>query len=195
MRTCSDVLSDESPAFTVDLRKKYWCQTPNGIHECYGVPLSASGENTAKPRTTITTMSDSRDGFRYPTVDEINAIHEDIVTEGAETTPGTQDPRDVESALHYIKDGHYGEKPETIHEKAAHLLRLLVINHPYVDGNKRTALAATEMFYAMNGYLFRYDDGEIRSWLKQLATDVDAVDMDTLTTYCRDHATEIRAEE
>lgn len=181
--------------FTVDLRKKYRCQNTSGTYECNGPPLSASSENSAKPCTTITSMSDSMDDFRYPTVDEINAIHEDIVAEGADTTPGTQDPRDVESALHYIKDGHYGEKPETIHEKAAHLLRLLVVNHPYVDGNKRTALAATEMFYAMNGYLFKYDDDEIRSWLKRLATDADAVDMAPLTAYCRDHVIEIRAEE
>lgn len=75
------------------------------------------------------------------------------------------------------------------------MLRELATRHPYVDGNKRTALDATEVFYAMNGYLFRYDGEEIRGWLKQSATDADAVDTDALIEYCRNHALEIGTEE
>jgi death-on-curing protein len=40
----------------------------------------------------------------------------------------------------------------TIHEKAAALLHALARNHPFVNGNKRTAWAATAMFYMVNGY-------------------------------------------
>lgn len=140
-------------------------------------------------------MTDTGGEFQYPTTDEIHAIHEDIVAEGNDTEPGIQNSRDVESALHYIREGYYGKRPETIHEKAANLLRELVVRHPYVDGNKRTALAATEMFYAMNGYLFGYDGETIRQWLKELATDADAVDTDQLVAYCRNHAFEVGAEE
>jgi death on curing protein len=34
----------------------------------------------------------------------------------------------------------------TLHEKAAALLHSLARNHPFVDGNKRTARAATTVF-------------------------------------------------
>ncbi|OBJ86497.1 type II toxin-antitoxin system death-on-curing family toxin [Mycobacterium asiaticum] len=45
----------------------------------------------------------------------------------------------------------------TIHEKAAALLHSLARNHPFVDGNKRTAWAATAVFYQVNGYLIAHD--------------------------------------
>lgn len=35
--------------------------------------------------------------------------------------------------------------------KAAALLEAIVINHPFVDGNKRTAIAATGLFLLRNG--------------------------------------------
>lgn len=40
----------------------------------------------------------------------------------------------------------------TIPEKAACLLRSLVKDHPFLDGNKRTAVVATIVFLRMNGY-------------------------------------------
>jgi len=74
-----------------------------------------------------------------------------------------------------LKRGSFGTGPETIHQKAFHLLRLLVANHPFVDGNKRTALNTVVVFYFLNGYRFEYDD-EIRTILKRFGTDEATVD-------------------
>jgi death-on-curing protein len=49
----------------------------------------------------------------------------------------------------------------TLHEKAAALLHGLARNHPFLDGNKRTAWAATAVFYMINGFLIRADQGDI----------------------------------
>nr|WP_233274740.1 type II toxin-antitoxin system death-on-curing family toxin [Haladaptatus cibarius] len=49
-------------------------------------------------------------------------------------------------------------------------MRLLVANHPFVDGNKRTALAAVVSLYALNGYDLNYGS-EVKDVLKRLATD------------------------
>lgn len=50
----------------------------------------------------------------------------------------------------------------TLHEKAAALLHGLARNHPFIDGNKRTAWAATAVFYTVNGMdLHPPDQGEI----------------------------------
>lgn len=38
-----------------------------------------------------------------------------------------------------------------IHSKAAALLHSLIRNHPFIDGNKRTAVLAVLMFYGLNG--------------------------------------------
>ncbi|MEP9382478.1 type II toxin-antitoxin system death-on-curing family toxin [Nocardioides sp. KR10-350] len=49
-----------------------------------------------------------------------------------------------------------------IHTKAAALLHGLARNHPFVDGNKRTAWVAMSVFYQMNGYTTStIDQGEI----------------------------------
>ena len=40
----------------------------------------------------------------------------------------------------------------TLFEKAAALAESLVLNHPFVDGNKRMAFECLDVFLAMNGY-------------------------------------------
>jgi death-on-curing protein len=62
------------------------------------------------------------------------------------------------------------------------LLRLLVAGHPFVDGNKRTALNTVVVFYLLNGYRFDYDD-EIRDVLKQFGTDETTVSEERVIDY------------
>ena len=126
----------------------------------------------------------------YPSVADVVAIHDDIVTEYADTHAGIQARGDIEFALNYIEDGHFGTSPERIHEKAFHLMRLLVANHPFVDGNKRTALNTTVVFYFLNGYRFAYDE-EIRTTLKRFGTDEQAVDEGETISYLQSHTEQL----
>lgn len=126
------------------------------------------------------------DAFWYPSTEDVLDVHDDIVSEYEDTSPGVQNRGDVEFALQYVREGSFGQVPETIHEKAFHLLRLLVANHPFVDGNKRTALNTTVVFYFLNGYRFEYDD-EIRRILKRFGTDEANVDEDEVVDYLRNH--------
>jgi death-on-curing protein len=90
--------------------------------------------------------------IEYPSAAEIHELHSRIVAGGSKTEPGIRKPEAVESALTYISEGYFDQTPKTIHEKAAHLMRLIVADHPYVDGNKRTALWAAFYLSALNGY-------------------------------------------
>lgn len=126
----------------------------------------------------------------YPSVEDVLDIHEDIVSEYPDTSSGVQSRGDVEFALEYVSEGSFGSVPETVHEKAFHLLRLLVANHPFVDGNKRTALNTTTVFYLLNGRRFEYDEG-IREILAKFGTDEKAVDEDDVIEYLRTHTTEV----
>ena len=128
--------------------------------------------------------------FWYPSVEDILAIHDEIVSEYPDTSPGVQSRGDVEFALDYVSEGKFGSVPETIHEKSFHLLRLLVANHPFVDGNKRTALNTVTIFHLFNGYRFGYDD-VIREILKQFGTDEKTVDEEYVLEYFRTHTHEI----
>ena len=45
--------------------------------------------------------------------------------------------------------------------KAAALMHSLVLNHPFVDGNKRSAVAAAELFLSINGQMVMASDKEL----------------------------------
>lgn len=59
----------------------------------------------------------------------------------------------LESALYRPQTGYYDELPEM----AAALLESLLINHPFLDGNKRMAFFLTDTFLRMNGYQLRVE--------------------------------------
>lgn len=87
------------------------------------------------------------DGVAYPSVELILDLHAQIVEEGDHTEPGVRSEDAIQSALQYVSEGFFGEVPQTLHKKAVHLMRLLVADHPFVDGNKRTALRTVVVFY------------------------------------------------
>jgi death-on-curing protein len=60
---------------------------------------------------------------------------------------GIRDAGALESALHRPQTGYY----DTIIHEAAALLESLVQNHPFIDGNKRTAFAVVDVFLRING--------------------------------------------
>lgn len=130
----------------------------------------------------------------YPTVDDVLAIHEDIVAEYSKTEPGVRDRGAIEFTIEYVETGPFDDVPNTIHGKAFHLLRLLVANHPFVDGNKRTALNTVAVFYLLNGYRFSYDEG-IRDILKRIASDEAEVERQVVLDYLRTHVEQIALED
>lgn len=64
----------------------------------------------------------------------------------------------LESAVHRPAAAMFGQEAYAdLFEKAAALLQSLLINHPLVDGNKRTAWLSCATFLAMNGEDLRRD--------------------------------------
>jgi death-on-curing protein len=120
----------------------------------------------------------------YPSPTLVIDLHEQVVAGGDATEPGIRSRDPVESAIQYVSEGFFGEVPATIHEKAVHLMRLLVADHPFVDGNKRTALRTVVVFYMLNGYVFEYGD-EIRTLLRRFAVNEAEVDVETAVVYFR----------
>ncbi len=81
----------------------------------------------------------------YLTVAEALAIHVDQI----DRYGGTQGVRDhglLEAALYRPQTGYYDD----LIEEAAALWESLAQNHPFIDGNKRTAFATTYTFLAIN---------------------------------------------
>lgn len=82
----------------------------------------------------------------FLTVIEVLAIHQDQI-ERYGGSHGVRDPGQLEAALYRAQTGYYTE----VLEEAAALWESLGQNHPFIDGNKRTAFAAMVTFLAING--------------------------------------------
>lgn len=126
-------------------------------------------------------MSREPEDIRYLTAEDVYQIHEEIIEEDEESTPGVVNEGNVEYALEFIEHGSFGQKPGTVHEKAACLMRIIASGHEFADGNKRTALNTTETFLVLNGYRFEYGD-EVRVLLRDFATEGE-VDIERVVQY------------
>ncbi len=94
------------------------------------------------------------------TVDEVLAIHEALLARFG-GPPGVRDLGLLESALYRPQTGYYEDLPEM----AAALFESLIMNHPFVDGNKRVAFFATEVFLRLNGWRLVVDPHEAHAFL------------------------------
>jgi death-on-curing protein len=88
----------------------------------------------------------------------ILAIHDEQLAEHGGAT-GLRDSGLLESAL--VRPlNHAGYGNPDVAELAALYAIALVRNHPFVDGNKRTAYVALELFLILNGCSFPVSDAE-----------------------------------
>lgn len=77
---------------------------------------------------------------------------------------GVRDPGALEAALFRPQTGYY----EDIVAEAAALMESLAINHPFVDGNKRIAFAAADVFLRINGWRLQRPPMQICSEMMQM---------------------------
>ena len=86
------------------------------------------------------------------TLFQILELHQNLIAESGGVS-GIRDFGALESALAQPEMTFGGQDLyPTLAEKAAALAYSLVMNHPFVDGNKRVAHAAMEIFLVLNGY-------------------------------------------
>ena len=76
----------------------------------------------------------------------------------------SEDPGLLEAALFRPQTGYYAD----LIEEAAALWESLAQNHPFLDGNKRAAFAATYTFLAINGTWITADADETFAFINGL---------------------------
>jgi death on curing protein len=96
----------------------------------------------------------------YLTLDEALHIHAELIRAfgGAD---GVRDMGLLESALLRPQTGYYGD----LIEEAAALWESLAMNHAFVDGNKRVAYAAMELFLGLNAVEVVANDADIEAFI------------------------------
>lgn len=87
---------------------------------------------------------------RYLEIAEVEAIHQHVIDRSG-GLHGVRDRGLLESAIFRPRMGYYAD----VIEEAAALMESLVQNHPFHDGNKRTAFVASNAFLRLNGFRIR----------------------------------------
>lgn len=99
---------------------------------------------------------------------------------------GVRDLGRLESALATQSQEVFGEELyPTLTQKAAALMRNIVADHPFVDGNKRTASLAALTLLELNGLNFVAKPGELEDFAVSVA--VDHLEVDDIADWLDKH--------
>ncbi len=123
--------------------------------------------------------------MRYLTVTEVLQLYR-LLMEQSGGTVGILNLSSLESAIaqpHMTFNG--AELYPTIADKASALGFSLVMNHAFVDGNKRIGHAAMEVFLVLNGYEINASAEEQESIVLNLAAG--KLDREKFTDWLRQH--------
>jgi death-on-curing protein len=112
----------------------------------------------------------------YLTAQQVLFIHARLI----ETTGGSHGLRDLgllQSAVARPQATFDGADlyPDLWH-KAAALMESLAQNHPFVDGNKRTAITATAMFLQQNGYVLQTTNEALEAFVMMVVEERPSLD-------------------
>ena len=116
---------------------------------------------------------------QFLSVEEMLTVHESVVARFG-GTGGIRDMGLLESALFRPQTGYYNDLAET----AAALFESLIMNHPFVDGNKRVAFFGTDTFLRLNGWCLRVQAEAANQFLTRLL-DEGQCDFDHLLPWLR----------
>jgi death-on-curing protein len=121
----------------------------------------------------------------HPTVAAVKAIHEEVLAAHGGSA-GVRDQALLESAVAAPQATMMGERliTDAIDVAAAYLF-YLCRNHPFMDGNKRTALATCLVFLSENG-LLPHEKLDTNDW-ESLTLAVAAGELDRGQTAARLH--------
>ena len=97
----------------------------------------------------------------YLSLEQVEALHETQIDHYG-GSPGLRNRGALEAALARPAMTFGGEDlyPD-VAAKAAALMHSLVMNHPYIDGNKRVGAHASLLFLLINGYQAEISVGEL----------------------------------
>ncbi|ACK71290.1 death-on-curing family protein [Gloeothece citriformis PCC 7424] len=107
---------------------------------------------------------------KFLRIEEVIRIHEDLINSFGGSL-GIRDYGLLESAIAQPQVSFGGELLHpNIYSQAGAYLYHLTLNHPFIDGNKRTAFAVTDTFIRLNGYYLTIEDQDAYELVIKVAT-------------------------
>lgn len=120
------------------------------------------------------------------TLEQIVQLHVLVIlqTRGSD---GLRDLGRLESVLATQTQAVFGEELyKDLFEKAAALCRGIIADHPFVDGNKRTAMLVALTFLEINGQKFVAEKGELEDFAVRVA--VEHLDIPVIAAWLKVHS-------
>jgi len=107
--------------------------------------------------------------IRYPSVEQVERLHDRVLDlTGGEH--GDLSRSNLEYVLAAVKEiGEELDIRTAVKKKAAFLLYNLISQHPFVNGNKRTAFELVKLFLRLNGFEIKLKPQETYSFLADIA--------------------------
>ncbi len=124
--------------------------------------------------------------MEYLTIEEVLLMHARLI----QRTGGSVGVRDMgllQSALARPRATFEGQDLYPgLWNKAAALMESLIKNHPFVDGNKRSALTGVGLFLELNGYALTAGNEEVLEFTQRAA--VGEVDLESMAAWLEAHS-------
>jgi death-on-curing protein len=124
--------------------------------------------------------------LKYLSIEQILLIHSLAIDE----TGGVHGVRDLHAILsleELPRQKVFGkELYPTIFEKAALYTRNIIMNHPFIDGNKRTGMTAAAVFLENNSYEFVAKEGEIENFALKIVKE--KLDVKAIASWLKRHS-------
>lgn len=124
--------------------------------------------------------------MKFFDLEELLLLHHAII-EDYGGSHGVRNEGRLESALASPAQEVFGKQLyPTVFEKAAVYARSIIGDHPFVDGNKRTAITLASLFLIRNGYELTAPSKELEDFAVQIA--VENLDIPTIAAWLKSKA-------
>lgn len=119
------------------------------------------------------------------TLEQILELHALVIKETGGSI-GLRDLGRLESSIATQTQNVFGEElyPK-IEDKSAAIIRSIIADHPFVDGNKRTAMITGLTLLILNNKHFLFKQGEIEDFAVKIATD--HLDITKISSWLKAH--------
>ncbi len=122
---------------------------------------------------------------KYLTVEEILLLHFKLI-EDFGGSHGIRDESRIKSLEESPKQEVFGqEQYPTVFDKAAVYIRNIIGDHPFSDGNKRTAITVGGIFLKRNNVSLNSTPRELEDFAVKVATD--HLDIQTIAAWLKEH--------
>ncbi len=129
--------------------------------------------------------------MHYLTKEQILFIHSVIIDE----TSGSHGVRDMHALLSLVQSPAqkvFGkELYPTIFDKAALYARDIIMNYPFIDGNKRTGITAASVFLENHDYEIIAHEGEFEEFALRIVSE--KLEIDVIAGWLKAHSKNLKS--